>query len=68
MIYTEKQFKELEEKYLKMKKENEINNKEIRQLKQQNKQKDEIIHDLDKNNYKGQCESLKLENAELKKN
>jgi len=67
MIYTEKQFKELEEKYLKMKKEIEIKDKENRLLRQQNKQKDEIIHDLDKNNYRGQCESLKLENAELKK-
>ena len=67
MIYTEKQFKELEEKYLKMIKENQINKKEIKILKQQNKQKDEIIHDLDKYNYRGQCETLKLEVQELKK-
>lgn len=67
MIYSEKQFKELEEKYIKLKKENEIKNKEVKLLKQQNKQKDEIIHDLDKNNYRGQCEALKIENAEIKK-
>lgn len=71
MVYSEKQYKELEEKYkqelLKLKKENELNNKEIKLLKQQNKEKDEVIHDLDKNNYRSQCESLKLENAELKK-
>lgn len=38
MIYTEKQFKELEEKYLKMIKKDQINEKEIKILKQQNKQ------------------------------
>lgn len=42
-----------------MKKENEI-----KLLKQQNKQKDEVIHDLDKYNYRGQCETLKIENKE----
>lgn len=67
MIYSEKQFKELEEKYRKLKKENEIKDKEVKLLKQQNKQKDEVIHDLDKNNYRGQCETLKIENSELKK-
>ena len=50
-----------------MKKENEIKEKENRLLKQQNKQKDEIIHDLDRYNYRGQCETLKLEVKELKK-
>lgn len=35
-------------------------------LNQQNKQKDEVIHDLDRYNYRGQCESLKLEVNELK--
>ena len=44
MIYSEKQYKELEEKYKKqlaqLKKENEIKEKENRLLKQQNKQKD----------------------------
>lgn len=71
MIYSEKQFKELEEKYQKqlrkLQKENEIKDKENRLLKQQNKQKDEVIKDLDKNNYRSQCETLKLENEELKK-
>ncbi len=36
-------------------------------LKQQNKQQAEVIHDLDKNNYGGECETLRLENKELKK-
>lgn len=67
MIYSERQFKELEEKYKKIKKENEIKEKEVKLLKQQNKEKDEIIHDLDKSNYRSQCETLKIENAELKK-
>ena len=68
MIYSEKQYKELEEKLKKLQKENELKNKEVKILKQQNKQKDEVIKDLDKYNYRGQCESLKLENQELKKN
>ena len=67
MIYSEKQYKELEEKYKKLKKENDLKEKEVKLLKQQNKQKDEIIYDLDKYNYRGQCETLKLENIELKK-
>ena len=71
MIYSEKQYKELQKKYeeqlKKLQKENELKEKEVRLLKQQNKQKDEVIHDLDKNNYRGQCESLKLEVKELKK-
>lgn len=67
MMYSEKQYKELEEKLKKLKKENEIKEKENKLLKQQNKQKDEVIHDLDRNNYRGQCETLRLENKELKK-
>ncbi len=71
MIYSEKQYKELEEKYKKqitqLKKENEIKEKEVKLLKVQNKQQQEVIHDLDKNNYRGQCETLRLENKELKK-
>lgn len=71
MFYSEKQYKELEEKYKKelqkLKKENELKGKEINILKQQNKQKDEVIHDLDRYNYRGQCETLKLEVKELKK-
>lgn len=68
MVYSEKQYKELEEKFKKLKKENEIKDKENKILKQQNKEQAEVIHDLDRFNYRGQCESLKLENAELKKN
>ena len=68
MIYTENQYKELEEKIKKLEKENQLKNKEIKLLKVQNKSKDEIIYDLDKNNYRGKYESLKLENEELKKN
>ncbi len=67
MIYSEKQYKELEQKYQKLKKENELKQKEVKLLKVQNKHKDEVIHDLDKNNYRGQCEALRLENKELKK-
>ena len=67
MIYTENQYKELEEKIKKLEKENQLKNKEIKLLKVQNKSKDEIIYDLDKNNYRGKYESLKLENEELKK-
>jgi len=67
MIYSEKQYKLLLEENKKLKKENDFTKKEIKILKLQNKQKDEIIHDLDKNNYRGQCETLKLENEELKK-
>ena len=58
MIYSEKQYKELEEKLKKLQKENKL-------LKKQNKQKDEVIKDLDRYNYRGQCESLKLENQEF---
>ena len=72
MMYSEKDFelikKNYEDKLKKLQKENELKNKEVKILKQQNKQKDEVIHDLDKYNYRGQCESLKLENQELKKN
>lgn len=67
MIYSEKQYKELVEKFEKLKKENEIKEKEIKILKKENKQKDEVIHDLDRYNYRGQCQTLKLENKELKK-
>ena len=67
MIYSEKQYKELEEKYKKLKQDNEIKAKQVKLLTQQNKEKDEVIHDLDKNNYRGQCETLRMENKELKK-
>lgn len=65
MIHSEQQYKMLEQQLQKLKKENEL--KENRLLKQQNKQKDEIIHDLDRFDYRGQCETLKLENKEIKK-
>lgn len=67
MIYSEKQYKELLEQNKKLKKENELKDKEVKLLKQQNKQKDEVIHDLDRYNYRGQCETLRIENKELKK-
>lgn len=67
MIYSEKQYKELLEQNKKLKKENELKDKANKLLKAQNKQKDEVIHDLDKNNYRGQCETLRIENKELKK-
>lgn len=67
MMYSEKQYKLLEEQLKKAKKENEAKDKVVKILKQQNKQKDEIIHDLDRYDYRGQCQSLKIEVKELKK-
>lgn len=52
MIYSEKQYKLLEEELKKLKKENEIKDKENKLLKKQNRQQAEVIHDLDKNQYK----------------
>lgn len=52
MIYSEKEYKLLLEENRKLKKENEITNKEIKLLKKQNRQQAEVIHDLDKNQYK----------------
>lgn len=63
MLYTENQYKLLEEKFKKAIKENEINDKEIKILKTQLKRKDEVIFDLDKNDYK---EKFKTENKEKK--
>lgn len=68
MIYSEKQYKLLEEQLNKLKKENATMQKENKILKIQNKQKDEVIKDLDRYNYRGQCQTLKIENEELKKN
>ena len=68
MIYSEKQYKMLEEQLRKIEKENELKDKENKLLRKQNKQQAEVIHDLDKNNYRGECETLRLENKELKKN
>lgn len=71
MVYSEKEYKELEKFYKnqleELRKQNNINEKDIKLLKEQNKQKDEIIHDLDRYDYRGQCQTLKLENEELKK-
>lgn len=67
MMYTEKEYKELEEQLKKLKKENELKDRENKILKKENKQKDEIIYDLDKNNYRNECISLREENKELKK-
>lgn len=52
MIYSEQEYRALLEKVKKLEKENEVKNTENRLLKKQNREKDEIIHDLDKNNYK----------------
>lgn len=67
MIHSEKQYKILEEKLRKSEKENEIKNRENKLLKIQNKQRDEIIYDLDKFSYRSQYETQKIEIAELKK-
>ena len=72
MVYSEKEYKNLEEKYKqqiqKLQKENEIKTKEVNLLKKQNKEKDEVIHDLDPNNYRGRYQTAMQENYELKKN
>ena len=58
MMYSEKQYKLLEEELKKLKKDNEIKDKENKLLKVQNKQKDEIIKDLDRYNYHVQRQLL----------
>ena len=71
MVYSEREYKNLEEKYKqqiqKLQKENEIKTKENKLLKKQNKEKDELIHDLDPNNYRGKYQTAMQENYELKK-
>jgi len=67
MVYSEKQYKLLEEQLRKSKKEIEIKDKEVKILKTKNMQQAEVIHDLDRNDYRGQCGTLKIENKELKK-
>ena len=67
MIYSEKQYKLLEQQLKKLKKENELKETENKILKAKNMQQSEVIHDLDRNDYRGQCGTLKLENKELKK-
>ena len=51
MVYSEQQYKILEEKIKKLEKENELKDKDNKLLKKQLREKDEVIHDLDKNNY-----------------
>ena len=71
MVYSEREYKKLEEKYKqqiqKLQKENALKEKEVKLLKQQNKQQAEIIHDLDPNDYRGKYQTVKMENTELKK-
>ena len=71
MVYSEREFELMEEKYKiqleKLQKSNELKEKENKILKEQNKQQAEVIHDLDKNNYRGECLSLREEIKELKK-
>lgn len=67
MIYTEKQYKEIKEKLNELKKINKLKEKENKLLKQQIKQKDELIDDLDKNDYRSKYQSQKIEIENLKK-
>ena len=67
MIHSEKEYKMLEEQLRKLKNDNKLKDKENKLLRVQNKQKDEIIKDLDRYDYRGQCQTLRLENEELKK-
>lgn len=67
MIYSEKQYKLLEEQLKKTIKENELKDKENKILKTQLKRKDEVITDLDKNDYKGKFKSENKEKKEVQK-
>lgn len=67
MIYSMSQYKMLEEELRKIKKEQETNTKENKLLKKQIKEKEEIIKDLDRYDYRGRYQDLKKENEELKK-
>ena len=71
MVYSEKEYKNLEEKYKqqiqKLQEENELKTKENKLLKKQNKEQAEVIHDLDPNNYRGRYQTAMQENYELKK-
>lgn len=71
MVYSEREYKNLEEKYKqqiqKLQKENEIKTKENKLLKKQNREQAEVIHDLDPNNYRGKYQTAMQENYELKK-
>ncbi len=67
MVYSEKEYKLLLEKLKKSEKENEEKANENRILKSENRHQKEVIQDLDRNDYRGQCNTLKIENKELKK-
>lgn len=71
MMYTEKEVKLLLDKSNNLLKElnakTTVLNKEIKILTKENKQKAEVISDLDKNNYKEKYLEIEKENEELKK-
>lgn len=71
MVYSEREVelmkKNYESKLKELEKVNELKDKNIKNLKEQNKHQAEVIHDLDRYNYRSQCESLKDEVRELKK-
>ena len=67
MIYSMSQYKMLEEELRKIKKEQETNTKENKLLKKQIKEKEEIIKDLDRYDYRGRYQDLKKKMRNLKK-
>ena len=71
MVYSEKEYRDLEKKYKqqiqKLQEENKLKTKENNLLKKQNKEQAEVIHDLDPNNYRGKYQTAIQENYELKK-
>ena len=67
MVYSEKQYKMIQEELRKAKKEKELQEKEIKILKKENKQKDEVIKDLDRYNYREKYKAVKKENEQLEK-
>ena len=71
MVYSEKEYKNLEKKYKqqiqKLQEENKLKTKEVNLLKKQNKEQAEVIHDLDPNNYRGKYQTAMQEKYELKK-
>lgn len=71
MVYSEREFelmkKNYEDKLKKLEKANELKDKDIKNLQQQNKHQAEVIHDLDRYNYRGECLSLREEIKALKK-
>lgn len=67
MVYSEKEYNLLGKKLRKTEKDIKLKDREIKILKEQNKQKDELINDLDKYNYRNKYQAAQLEIAELKK-